>query len=683
MASAAEENLSEQLATLSPAKRAALEAMLLARGGERAGAGRIPRRAADTPAPLSFAEQRLWLLDRLEPEHPFYNMPLAARLTGPLDTKAFAYALEQLAARHETLRYAYAEQAGEPVRTIHNAVRLAPRLVDLRSEPNPEDALQRAMRSESRRPFELSRPPLLRCVIYKLAGTRHVVLLVMHHIVSDGWSMGVMLSELTALYDAALRGPCAASPLAPLPLQYSDFAAWQRGQLDGAPIQQQLNYWRRRLADTPPALELPTDCPRPPVQDYEGGAVPLALGESLSSRLRAFAEQRGVTPFTVLMAAYQAWLCRHTGADDLCVGAVVANRTRAELERLIGFFVNTQAIRIDLSDDPEFSRLLDRVQQRAIEAQQNQDVPFDQVMEAVAPERDRSHDALFQAAMVVQNAPHDLPQSHGLRAEPLPIDNGTAKYDLTFFFWEEAATGQAGRWVGRIEFRTALFERATVERFAKTFQTLLGDALDHPSRRVSRLALLDAEHRGLIDAWGQNPQPTPGPRLVHECVERWMRDTPAAAAVIEAGQTFSYAELDARSAATAAGLWAAGVAAGDAVVVCLPRSAAMLAAMLGVWRAGGVYVPVDAELTAQRLAFVAADCGARVVIAGPSTNPPAGCTRLTPTELTAPRPATPNATKDQPAAGTPTRAPGSRAYVIYTSGSTGKAKGVACEHAGI
>lgn len=656
-----------RLASLSPAKRAALEAMLLARGAEQAASDRIPRCAPEQRGTLSFAEQRLWLLDRLEPDHPFYNMPIAVKLTGQFDQDAFARALQKIVARHETLRYGYASEAGQPCRTIHGSVAVEPEYVDLTNQAADCSPLEQQMRDAARAPFDLAQPPLLRCVVYELSPHERVVLLVMHHIVSDGWSMGVMLSELSAFYQAALRGPCQADPLLPLPIQYSDFAAWQRERLEGEGVERQLAYWRERLADAPAAVPLPTDFPRPPVADFDGAVLPFELSHEASERLINVAQRAEATPFMVLMAAYQAWLSRYTGARDLCVGTAVANRTKAELERLIGFFVNTQAIRVDLSEDPTFDEVVDRVKTAALEAQANQDAPFDRVIEETAPDRDRSHDALFQTAVVVQNPPLDLSPGGEVRITPLPLDNGTAKYDLTFFFWE----GEEN-WVGQIEYRTSLFRRDTIERFLATFKVLLDDALSAPATAISSLELLDETQRSALEAWNQTDQPVPGPRLIHERVERWMRHTPDAPAIRYAGRTMSYGELDARSAAIAAGLQAVGVAADDAVVVCLPRSADAIAVMLGVWRAGGVYVPVDVQLAPQRLGFVADDCGPKLLVGDPQAMPSTEYQVVSIEELLAR-----GGAADAREANT---RPSDRAYVIYTSGSTGAPKGVEVEH---
>jgi len=666
-------DLAERLASLSPAKRAALEQMLLAQKAEQAAAERIAPCPANQRDTLSFAEQRLWLLDQLEPNHPFYNMPLAARLVGPFDAKAFGEALNLLAARHETLRYSYTDANGQPQRHVAHTVDIRPQVVDLRPSTTGEPAidqpaLEQRMREQARVPFALDAPPLLRCVLYELSDDERVVLLVMHHIVSDGWSMWVMLGELAALYEEAQSKQCH-SALLPLPIQYSDFAVWQRQRITSQVLAEQTKYWQGQLADAPPSLELPTDHPRSPNPDFEGAVLSFDLPSPLSDELRRLADTAGVTPFMLLMAAYQAWLARYTGQQDLCVGTVVANRTKTELERLIGFFVNTLALRADLSGDPTFNDLLQQVRRTSLEAQANQDLPFDKLIETVAPDRDRSHEALFQTALVVQNPPRDIPASDGLEVTPVLVDNGTAKYDLTWFFWEEA-----GRWVGQIEYRTALFQRSSIARFLSTFQTLLASATRAPQTPISQLKLLDASQQADIEQWSAAAPPAGAAALLPVRMETLFKAHAAAPAIRHCGVTTTYAELERLSRAVSAGLQAAGVTPDDAVVVCLPRSAASMAMLLGIWRAGAVYVPVDVDHARQRLAFVAEDCDAKLIVAGAGVTPPAARRCQTFDQLLA-------CEGNQIVPHAP--APGDRAYVIYTSGSTGKPKGVEAEHGGI
>ncbi|MEM8865976.1 MAG: amino acid adenylation domain-containing protein, partial [Planctomycetota bacterium] len=662
----------ERLKALSPAKRAALEAMLLARKQQSAAADRITPRDASEKQALSFAEQRLWLLDQLEPSHPFYNMPLAARLAGDLDEAAFAEALQTLTDRHETLRYAYDTLAGEPRRRIADQVRVSPELIDLRGQSPSESEQAALLRDAARVPFDLSKPPLLRCHIYQLADDERIILLVMHHIVSDGWSMWVMLNELAALYEAALaglRGEACAATLLPLPIQYSDYAVWQREQLSGERREKQIDYWRSRLADAPPSLELPTDYPRTPTQDFDGAVHDFRFSAELSEQIRQAAEATGATPFMLLMAAYQVWLARHTGRRDLCVGTVVAGRPRTELERLIGFFVNTLALRGDLTGDPTFGELVEQVRTETLGAFSHQDLPFEQVIEAVAPDRDRSHEALFQTALVVQNPPRDFARSEGLELTPLLVDNGTAKYDLTFFFWEDA-----GRWQGQIEYRTSLFEQTTIERFLATFQTLLADALSRQDVPASRLRLLDAEQQATLARWNQTEAPLEEPLLIHDVVLQQTQSKADDAAIRYQGKTTTYAELDEQSRQIAGKLQAAGVSVDDPVLVCLPRSAESVVAMLGIWRAGGVYVPVDLQSAAKRLGYLADDCGAKWVVTNQEVETPPDVTQLDVAELMAPADVT---------LSDPQLSPQSRAYVIYTSGSTGQPKGVEIEHRSI
>lgn len=655
-----------RLDALSPAKRAALEKLLLERKAKAASAERITPRDPDEKRQLSFAEQRLWLLDQLEPSHPFYNMPLAARIEGPLDRQAFAQALVGLVARHETLRYAYDTKAGEPARRLADEVTVTPVFVDLRDESHDEAALMSLLRAEARMPFDLAEPPLLRCVVYELADDERIVLLVMHHIVSDGWSMWVMLNELSSLYEAALRG-CSA-PLLPLPIQYSDYGAWQRERLSGKLADQQMDYWRERLAGSPPSLEMPADRPRLPTQDFDGAVHRFEFTAELSQQLRTAADQSNATPFMVLMAAYQAWLARYSGQRDLCVGTVVAGRTKSELERLIGFFVNTLALRGDLTDDPTFAELLKQVREETLGAFDHQELPFEQVIESAAPDRDRSHDALFSTALVVQNPPRDFATSEGMKVTPMLVDNGTAKYDLTFFFWEEA-----GRWVGQVEYRTSLFDAATIDRFVCTYQTLLSDGLENPEKPTSRLEIVDAAQRQAIAGWNETRCDFGTPKLIHDLILRWAITKPDATAIVHNQREITYAELDQLTNKVAAGLQALGVGADTPVLMALPRSADALVAMLGIWRAGGVYVPVDPVAGRQRLEYIASDSGASRIISDASIDPPPGCQRVTLAELLA------SESKFQQ----PELSPSDRAYVIYTSGSTGEPKGVEVEHGNI
>lgn len=653
------------LASLSPAKRAALERMLLARRDAQAAADAIPQADPNDAAALSFAEQRLWVLDKLEPNHPFYNMPLAARLTGPLDREALAASLGELCRRHETLRYAYSTEGGRPRRVLHERVEVAPEYVDLTAGGAPTEALLKScLREEARRPFDLGRPPLLRCVVFELGADERVVLLVMHHIVSDGWSMWVMLNELTLGYEAARRGH--GSPMAPPAVQYSDYAAWQRRRMSGERREELVDYWRRQLADAPPMLELPTDRPRPAVQDFDGAVREFRVPPRVGELLRQRADEHQATPFMVLMAAYQAWLARHARQRDLLVGTVVANRGRAQLESLIGFFVNTLAIRGNLTDEPTFAELIDRVRAASLDAYAHQELPFDQLIEAVAPERDQSHAALFQTALVVQNPPRDFARGRGVTIEPMLVDNGTAKYDLTFFFWEDN-----DGWTGQVEYRTSLFDEGTIDRFWRSYVTLLEDGLDRPDQPFTRLAILGTDQQRQLAAWNKTDREFPPPHVVHELFERRATERAEHVAIREDGESVTYSELAKRVTRCAAALQGQGLAPRDPVVVALPRSCDQIIALLAVMKCGGVYVPVDPDQSG-RLGFITGETGARIVVSAGDAAPADGARLLTVPDLLSAGEA--RAFRETHVA------PDSLAYVIYTSGSTGQPKGVQVEH---
>ncbi len=690
-------DLLSRLNQLSPAKRAALEKLLLAEG-RQAAPEPIRRRAPEEAAPLSFAEQRLWFVDQLEPHHPFYNMPLAARLRGPLDVRAFSASLQQLVERHETLRTSYALVNGEPTRQVHAQVAVEPVIVDFsklhgesleaqnrlrlradefNSVPQNvlEDQLTALLRAESRRPFDLAAPPLLRCVLVRLADDEHVALLVMHHIVSDGWSMAVMLRELGALYAAAVEGR--AAPLPPPALQYGDFAAWEQKEAASGAWDEDLRYWTARLADAPAMLELPTDHPRPAVQDFDGATYTFSLSPETSRRILALAHRAQATPFMVLLTAYYVLLARYSRQRDLCVGTAIAGRTRRELEDLIGFFVNTLVLRADLADDPTFEDLLRQVRETTLEAFAHQELPFVKLVESLPLDRDRSHAPVFQAALVYQNAPKAIPAGGALHIEPLAIDNGTAKYDLTFFFTETAD----GRLAGQVEYRTALYDEATIARMTANLATLLEAALADPAQPVSRLPLMDAaQRRQVIDEWNATQVEIPPPHLLHALFEQQAALRPEKVALRYRGQGVTYGALNEQAEQLAAALRRRGVRLETPVAVCLERSPGLVAVMLGVLKAGGVYAPLDPSQPTERIASLIEDTAAAVVVtADPARFASLATTVITPAALL-------TATRDQENAASETRespAPHHLAYIIFTSGSTGIPKGVQIEHRGI
>src|SRR6185369_1293038 len=432
------------------------------------------------PLPLSFAQQRLWFIDQLEPGTPLYNMPVALGIVGPLDAGVLALCLGEIERRHEALRTAFVLRDGMPMQVIRPAGPFVLPVVDLSGLPDRTDRSDRSdlkvrlahalAGEEAVRPFQLARGPMLRGVLLRLAdsgeASDHVVALTMHHIASDGWSMGILVHEVTELYTAFAAGR--PSPLPELALQYADFAVWQRSWLHGEVLENEISFWRRQLAGLPPLLELPTDRPRPATQSYRGDALPVLLPAALIRQAAAFARREGATLFMVLLGAYQALLARHSGQDDLAVGSPGAGRNRRETEELIGFFVNTLVLRGDLSGDqrggPSFRELLGRVRETVLAAYQHQDLPFERLVEELAPERSLSYNALFQVQLIMQNVPAGNLEIPGLALRPAGAVSTTARFDMALSLGE-TSDGLAGGLAGGLEYASDLFDPATIERF--------------------------------------------------------------------------------------------------------------------------------------------------------------------------------------------------------------------------
>ncbi|MDW8319310.1 MAG: condensation domain-containing protein, partial [Anaerolineae bacterium] len=460
-------DLFRTLATLTPEQRQLAILLLKERGVDVERELILPQPRPDGRAALSYAQQRLWFLDQLTPGTAMYNIPTAVRLQGRLDVASLGRALNEVVRRHEVLRTVFQAEKGEPVQVILPELTLPLPVADLTQVQTdgagPEARLAAAAQlaaEEARQPFDLATGPLLRAKLLRLADDDHVLLFTMHHIVADGWSVGVLINEVAALYTAFVRGETA-SPLPPLPIQYADFAAWQRRWLQGEALEAQLSYWRERLAGSPPLLELPTDRPRPPVQTDRGAVHTFSLGRELSEGLKRLAQAEGATPFMALLAAFQVLLHRYANQDDICVGTPVANRTRAEIEPLIGFFANTLVIRGDLSANPSFRALLRQARERVIEAQAHQDVPFEMLVEELRPQRDMTYTPLFQAMLSYQQAALRPVQLPGLTLSLLEAHSGTAKFDLML----NVADTPAG-FAASLEYNTDLFDRSTIERMA-------------------------------------------------------------------------------------------------------------------------------------------------------------------------------------------------------------------------
>jgi amino acid adenylation domain-containing protein/FkbM family methyltransferase len=627
--------------------------------------------------PLSFAQERLWFLDRLEPGSTTYNLPAAWRLTGVLDEAALERALGEIVRRHEALRTVFAEVGGSPVQVIAPFGGFALPVENLSGlgEADREAALRRRAAEEASHPFDLSAGPLFRATMLRLGAEDHVLLLSMHHIVSDGWSMGVFFRELSALYEAYREG--GESPLPELPVQYADYAVWQREQLAGEVLDRQLAYWKERLAGAPELLELPTDHPRPPVQTYRGATVPVELSPELLERLQALGRSEGATLYMTLLGAFQVLLGKYAGSEDVVVGSTIAGRTRGEVEELIGFFVNTLVLRTDLSGDPTFRALLGRVREGTLGAYAHQEVPFEKLVAELQPERSLSHSPLFQVMFTVQDAGGGGDALPGLEVSGIGAELASARFDLSLTL---AATARGLR--GALNYSTDLFERGTVERMLGHLARVLEQVAADADVRLSRLELLgDAERALVLEAWNRTEGEYPAEAPVHQVFERQAARTPDAVAVVFQDASLTYAELNARANRLAHHLRGRGVGPEVRVGICLERSLEMLVSVLAVLKAGGAYVPLDPGLPAERLAYMLDDSGVPLVLmqtALRGTVPAREGVEVLAVDALAERLAAEPA--ENPAGGA---GPDSLAYVIYTSGSTGRPKGVMNHHRGV
>ena len=483
--------------------------------GEKAERDEPSTKLSPSTGTLSFAEQRLWVVDQVEPNHPFYNLPLAARIRGPLDVDLLTGSLNDCVARHETLRSRYVVVDGEPHRRVdtEGSVDVSLMEVPIAAERSDQvtgqdglpdiatelpDAVSDAIRAEARRPFDLTRGPLLRAAVYRLGPEDHVVLLTMHHIVSDGWSMAVLLGELAEFYRGRREGQPAMLP--PLEVSYSEFAARQRAEMTEARMRPLIEHWKETLRDATEALDMPTDYPRPPVQDFDGATLPIAFTAEQTAMVKRLAEAHGATPFMVLLTAYTSLLSRYTGQRDLSVGTAVANRPETELESLVGFFVGSLVLRMRWEEAPTFAALLDQAREVAIDAMAHQELPFERLVEELAHTRDRSLSPLFQTALVFQNTPREFRTADGLAMTPVAVDNGTSKYDLSLFLWEDE-----GRFVGHLEYRTGLFRESTIRQLADNLRTLTDAALRHPDVTIDRLPSVSPQAAARIEARGTGP----------------------------------------------------------------------------------------------------------------------------------------------------------------------------------
>src|SRR5215213_6054812 len=628
-------------------------------------------------APTSFAQERLWFIDRLDPGSAVSNVFAPWRLGGALDEAALERSLSEIVRRHEALRTVFAEVDGSPVQVVapFGAFALPVEELSALSEADREAAVRRRAGEEASRPFDLSAGPLFRAALLRLGGEDHVLLLSMHHVVSDGWSMGVLLRELSSLYEAYREGR--ESPLAELPVQYADYAVWQREQLAGEVLDRQLAYWKERLAGAPELLEVPTDHPRPPVQTYRGASVPVELSPELLERLQALGRSEGATLYMTLLGAFQVLLSKYAGSDDVVVGSPIAGRTRGEVEGLIGFFVNTLVLRTDLSGDPSFRETLRRVREATLGAYEHQEVPFEKLVAELQPERSLSHSPLFQVMFTLQNVGGGGGALPGLSVSGVGAELASAKFDLSLAL---SATPQGLR--GGLTYSTDLFERGTIEQMLGHLARVLEQVAADADVRLSQLELLgDAERALVLEAWNRTAAEYPADRCIHELFEAQAARAPDAVAVEFQGETLSYGALNRRANRLAHHLAGLGVGPEARVGICLERGTEMIVSVLAVLKAGGAYVPLDPAYPAERLAFVLADAAVRVLVTQESLRaalPVGDGVEVVSVDGDGARIAAESAENPERGA-----RPDQLAYVIHTSGSTGTPKGVMVPHRGV
>nr|WP_036774510.1 non-ribosomal peptide synthetase [Photorhabdus australis] len=629
----------------------------------------------DGELPLSFAQQRLWFLAQFEGVSETYHIPLTLRLRGQLDIDAWQQALNRLFARHEALRSVFITVNGQPqVELLPTEFGLPVKKYDLRKAFDVDKQLKYLCEQEAEMPFNLARGPLIRSALVQLANDDYVFLLTQHHIVSDGWSVGILKSELSALYVACLKQ--LPDPLPPLMIQYPDYAAWQRKVFLSEGLQAQRDYWHRVLADAPVLLELPTDRPRPSQQSFTGGRIPVHVDASLVQALKQLGQQQGTTLFMTLLTAWAALLSRLSGQDDLVIGIPSANRNRREIESLIGFFVNTLALRIDLSGTPDMITLLQRVRQTTLEAQDHQDLPFEQVVEIVQPPRSTEHTPLFQVMFAWQEAETEEWQLPGLSVTPVGQEYDIAKFDLQLELAEKD-----GEVIGELTYSAVLFDRKTIERQVGYLQAILRAMVSNPQQSATAINILSSTERTLLlESWNQTEEPYPEQLCVHQLFEQQAEKTPDAIAVKYENQTLSYAELNARANRLAHQLIVLGVKPDHRVAICAARSLARVVGLLAVLKAGGAYVPLDPTYPGERLTYMLTDAAPAILLADD-----AGQAALAEEVMATLMALDPNIQPDQPDNNPQVPELTSRhlAYVIYTSGSTGRPKGVMVEHHGV
>ena len=594
---------------LSTNKAEIIEVLRLAK---RAMSGTVPSIKPLQPSEdyvLSFAQERLWFLDQLEPGNAFYNMPMAINLKGGLKESALFDSLNTIVCRHNSLRTRFSSRDGQPVQLIdeESSFELLQEDLTAMSVEVRKAAVEASIVNEALQPFDLAKDLLVRARLLKLSEDEHVLLFTMHHIISDGWSMGVLFKELATCYSAFSTGQ--QPELSRLPIQYADFAAWQREWLSGEVLENQLDYWRQRLQDLP-LLALPTDHLRPAVQTFNGAAITHSLPKELCTKLDRFSQQEGVSLFMTLLAAFAVLLNRYTGQEDIVVGSPIANRNHAELEGLIGFFVNSLVMRTDVSANPSFRELVQRVNVNAHGAFEHQDLPFEKLVDELQPERDLSRNPLFQVMFALQNAPMELLELKGLRLNVASHETRSTRFDMEFHIWQ----GQ-GALAIKLIYNTDLFDEATVSRMLSHYQFLMEGMMSSPDVKIADLHMLMEQERQLvIHQWNDTGTDYPRENTVHELFEQQVSANPDAIAVDYEGNTLSYAALNERANQLAHYLSKRGVGPEVMVGLYMERSVEMIVSLLAILKSGGAYVPLDLDYPQPRISFMLEDAGVPVLL---------------------------------------------------------------------
>ncbi|KAG0225956.1 hypothetical protein BGX31_007457 [Mortierella sp. GBA43] len=623
--------------------------------------------------PISFAQQRLWFLAQFKGVSDIYHIPLAIRLRGRLNQQALKRALDSLIARHEALRSVFVNVDGQPHVRIQPPEGMVVREIDLRDAPDIDGELDSLASRETDTPFDLSRGPLIRSALARVKENEHVLFITQHHIVSDGWSMAITVRELNQLYTAHCRGD--SDPLPPLGIQYPDYAAWQRQYLTEDRLQEQAVYWRTTLTGAPVLIDLPTDHPRPPQQSFVGSHIPISLDAELTAGLKRLSHKHGVTLFMVMVAAWSAVLSRLSGQDDIVIGTPSANRGRHEIEGLIGFFVNTLALRIGLSGTSTTRSLLEHVRKCIIGAHGHQDLPFEQVVEIVQPPRKTDHTPLFQVMLAWQNNETSTWDLQDLQVTTYGLSYDVAKFDLDLGLWEAN-----GKIIGSLGYSTSLFNRDTMERHIGYLEMMLLAMARDDNQRISDVDLLSPDERTLLlHTWNKTQEYYPDNRCLHHLFEEQVERTPNALAVVYENQFLTYLELNERANGLAHHLIELGVKPDHLVAICVERSLEMIIGILAILKAGGAYVPLDPFYATDRLRSILQDAGPSILIADTVGRNTLGSDVLLKVQVVSPYKI------EQNNAGNPQiihLTSQNLAYVIYTSGSTGKPKGVLVEHQG-